>query len=144
MSEVSTVRLYMLRAMYALITFGLGSMMWPRMFNHPQWGLMHSVAASMLAALSLLMAVGIRYPLQMLPLLLFELAWKLTWLSLIALPLHLAGEIDPATMQTVFECIVGAILVPIAVPWGYVMEHYVKRPSDRWRFTPVTRASVAG
>ena len=26
-----------------------------------------------------------------------------------------------------------ALLVPLALPWGYVFRHYVRAPGDRWR-----------
>jgi hypothetical protein len=139
MTEVSTLRLYLMRGTYLLITVGLGSMIWPLMFNHGPWSLMHGVACSLLAALSVLMAFGIRYPLQMLPLLLFELLWKTIWLTAIALPLWQAGRIDPETMQSVRECLVGIVVCPLVIPWGYVWANYVKKPGNRWgRATPAT------
>jgi hypothetical protein len=56
--------------------------------------------ASLLAALSALAAFGIRYPLQMLPLLLFEFSWKAIWLVAIALPRWFAHQMDPAITRT--------------------------------------------
>src|SRR5208283_4622458 len=68
MTEVSTFSLYLMRAMYLLIFVGLGSEIWPGIIHHAKpWSLMHGVACSLLAALSAMMALGIRYPLQMLP-----------------------------------------------------------------------------
>ena len=29
-------------------------------------------------------------------------------------------------------CIVGVVLVPLVMPWGYVLEHYLKAPGARW------------
>ena len=85
--EVTTFRLYLMRGLYLLITVGLGAMIWPLMFHHKPWDVMHGVAMSLLAALSALMALGIRYPVKMLPLLLFELLWKTIWVVAIKLPL---------------------------------------------------------
>lgn len=132
MTEVSTFRLYLMRAMYALICVGLGSMIWPLMFNHRPWDLMHGVACSLLAALSAMAAIGVRYPLQMLPLLLFELLWKTIWLVALALPLWRAGQIDPETMETVRACLMGVVLCPLVIPWPYVYANYVKKSGDRW------------
>jgi len=133
-SEVSTFRLYLLRAMYLLIVVGLGSEIWPGIIHHAKaWDLMHGVASSLLAAISVLAAVGIRYPLQMLPLLLFELLWKAIWLLAIALPLWSANQLDADTMETVKACLMGIVLVPIVIPWPYVLAQYVKKPGDRWK-----------
>lgn len=131
--EVSTFRLYLMRALYLLIAVGLGSMIWPGIIHHAKpWGHMQGVANALLAALSALAAVGIRYPLQMLPLLLFELLWKAIWLLAVALPLWSANQLDADTLETVKACLMGIVLCPLVIPWGYVLRTYVKKPGDRW------------
>jgi hypothetical protein len=134
MSEVSLFRLYVLRATYLLLGAGLGSEIWPLIIHHVKhWDLMHGVANSLLAALPPLWLLGIRYPLQMIPLLLFELLWKLIWLIVIALPLWLAHNIDADTSDTIFACQMGIVIVPLALPWPCVFANYVTRRGDRWR-----------
>ena len=103
------------------------------MLRHSHWGVMHSVANSMLAALTLCTALGVRYPLQMLPVLLFELAWKSIWLLMIALPLALSHQLSAEAMSTVRDCIPGVVLCPLVIPWRYFWKHYVREPGDRWR-----------
>jgi hypothetical protein len=132
MTDVSLFRLYGLRAAYLFLSAGLVVTIWPLLINHPpQWPLMNSVVVSMLAALSVLAAMGIRYPLQMLPILLFELTWKAVWLTAVALPLWSANQLDGRTWQSVKECLMAVILVPL-IPWKYVIAHYVMRPGERW------------
>ena len=94
---------------------------------------MHGVACSLLGAVALLAALGIRNPLQMLPLLLFELSWKSIWLIAIALPLWSANQIDAATRETVFACLLGWVIFPVVIPWPYVFAHYVGKRGDRWK-----------
>jgi hypothetical protein len=79
------------------------------------------------------MALGIRYPLQMLPMLLFELLWKAIWLLAVALPLWSAHHLDPDTMDTVNACLMGVVLCLIVIPWPYVLANYAKKPGDRWK-----------
>ena len=132
MTDVSLFRLYALRAGYLLIAVGLAATVWPIIINHsPQWPLMNSVVCSLLAAVSVLAAVGIRYPLQMLPVLLFEIVWKSTWLIAVALPLWSANQIDARTWETAKDCLFGAILIPL-IPWRYVIAQYVTKPGNRW------------
>jgi hypothetical protein len=136
MTDVSLFRLYALRAAYLLIAIGLAATVWPIVINHsPRWPLMNGVACSLLAAVSVLAAVGIRYPLQMLPVLLFEILWKSIWLIAVALPLWSANHIDARTWETVRDCLFGAILIPL-IPWRYVISQYVTKPGDRWTRTP--------
>lgn len=81
MTEISVLRLHALRAGYLLLVVGLGLTVWPGVIHHDRpWELMQGVVHCMLAALSALAILGLRYPLQMLPLLFFELAWKTIWL----------------------------------------------------------------
>ncbi len=130
---VSLLRLYALRAFYLLMAVGQGAIQWPLILHHTApWSMMSGVAHAMLAALSLVALLGVRYPLKMLPLLLFELAWKTIWLVGIALPLWLAHNIDADTAETVKACLLG-VIVPFVLPWPYLIANYVKKPGDRWR-----------
>jgi hypothetical protein len=136
-SEVSVLRLYLLRGLYALIAVGLALFVWPTyLAGAPDLPLFQGVALSMLCAFSILCLIGIRHPLRMLPVLMWELLWKAVWLLAVALPLWSVGRVDPRTAQTAFECILGAVLVSLALPWGYVFRQYVKKPGARWRSRP--------
>lgn len=134
MSGISTFRLYLLRALYLLIAVGLGITIWPGILAPPE-NLSHmaGVVRSVLGAVSLLALLGLRYPLKMLPLLFFEFIWKSIWVLVFGLPLWLNGQLDANTQETLKECLMGIVLVAIAVPWGYVYRHYLKAPGDRWR-----------
>ena len=134
MQEVSTVRLYVLRATYLLIVVGLGFQIWPGILNPPQdLEHMRGVVRSLLAAVSLLALLGLRYPLKMLPLLFFELVWKSVWVVAIGLPLWTGNRFDPATRETWNACLMGLVIFPLAIPWRHVLTTYVKAPGDRWR-----------
>ena len=134
MSEVSTFRLYLLRATYLLIAVGLGVTIWPGLITAPEkLSAMAGVVRSVLAAVSLLALLGVRYPLKMLPLLFFELVWKSIWVLVIGLPLWSAGMLDAGTQETMKACLMGVVLVPLVLPWGYVFRHYVKAPGARWK-----------
>ena len=134
MTEVSTFRLYLLRATYLLILVGLGFTIWPGIILHAITGdPTPRATSSLLAAVSVLAVLGIRYPLQMLPLLLFELVWKSIWLIAVALPLWSANQMDADTLETVYACLMGWVIFPIIIPWPYVLANYVKKAGDRWR-----------
>ncbi len=133
MREVSLVRLYGLRAIYLLIGAGLAATVWPGLLHGSRhWELMEGVVQCMLAAFSLLCLLGLRYPLQLLPVLLWETAWKTLWLLLVPFPHWRTGHVDPALMPNVFATGM-VVLVYLAVPWGYVWKHYVRAAADRWR-----------
>ena len=133
MSEVSVFRLYVLRAMYLLIVVGLGITIWPGILNPPE-NLSHmaGVVRSVLGAVSLLALLGLRYPLKMLPLLFFEFVWKTIWVLAFGLPLWSAHQLNADTRETMKACLMGVVLVPLVLPWGYVFAHYLKAPADRW------------
>jgi hypothetical protein len=133
MNEVSLSRLYVLRAMYLFIVVGLGVYLWPGVLDpREHWELMQGQATCMIAAFSLACALGLRYPLQMLPVLLWEVLWKTLWLALVPLPQWLAGHIDASVRPSIFP-IAMVVLVYLAIPWRYVYAHYLRAPGDRWR-----------
>ena len=129
-SEVSLFRLYVLRAMYLVLVVGLGAMIVPEIVSHPP--LSRGVIASLLGAVWLLAFLGLRYPLEMLPLLLFELVWKLIWMVAYGLPQWSAGVQPPTFAEDFFNIGWGAVLL-LVIPWPYVWRRYGKRPGARWR-----------
>jgi hypothetical protein len=134
MHEVSLVRLYLLRAMYLLVAVGLGMMIWPLLLGDPdQAEHFRGATWALLGALGLLALLGIRHPLAMLPLLLFELTWKVIWVLLIGLPLREAGGLVGEFRETWTNNLLGVVLLPLVIPWGYVIRRYVRAPGERWR-----------
>lgn len=132
--DVSLFRLYLLRAMYALIGLAQGSQTWTAIIHHAKpWTFWHGVGMCFLGALTALSLLGIRYPIRMLPLMIFELAWKLLWVLIVLLPLWMAHAVDADTADSAFPIMLGVVLVPLVLPWRYVWENYVIAPADRWR-----------
>ena len=129
--EVTIARLYVLRATYLLLIVGLGALIGPSLINPPPMA--RGVIASLLGGVGLLALIGLKYPLQMLPLLMFEFAWKTLWLLAFGIPQWSAGQM-PATFTEDFQNIAfGVIVMPIVMPWGYVYRHYIRQPAARWR-----------
>lgn len=143
MHELPLWRLYLLRLAYLLLAVGLGLMIWPLILDGPT-GVEHmrGVVRALLGAIGLLALLGLRYPVQMLPLLIFELTWKIIWLGAFGLPLRSAGTLDAAHAATLSECVFGVILCVVAIPWGYVLDRYVRAPGDRWRRSGVSVAKA--
>ncbi len=129
--DVSLARLYVLRATYLLLVIGLGGMIVPDLISHPV--VSRGVIPSLLGALWLLAFVGLKYPLEMLPLLMFEFVWKTLWIVAYGLPQWSAGQLPPTFADDFFNIGLGVILMPLVIPWGYVYRHYVRQPGARWR-----------
>lgn len=133
MSEVSTVRLYLLRAMYLLISVGLALNIWPLIISPPTLNAnANTVVWSLLGGLALVSLLGLRYPLQMLPVLIFELVWKVIWVVAFAVPMWMGPGLDAYAAETLFACGMGVVLVPLVLPWGYIVRHYFKAASTPW------------
>ena len=124
-TEVSATRLNLLRAAYFVLAAGLGLFIWPTILDPSRpMASMGGVVVSMLGAMSALAVLGVFRPLQMLPVLLFEIAWKTIWLVRVALPAWLGDGMDPATLARFYECIPVVIFVAI-IPGGHVWRTYV-------------------
>lgn len=143
MNEISLPRLYALRLAYFIWAAGLIAVKWPTLINHtPTWPLFEGVSSSLLGALALMALLGLRYPLQMLPILLFEVTWKIVWFVLVWLPLWRSGQIDEATATVAVNCLVVLIFIPL-IPWDYVFSRYVRVAGAPWLRKPPKPAVVA-
>ena len=132
-ATLSLPRLYLLRLGYLVVAVGIAVTKWPLIVNHDgPWPLFEGVETCMLVALSLLLFLGLRYPITMLPILLFETAWKLIWLTVIAVPLLTADHMDPATLNVFYACL-WVVIVLAVIPWSYVFRQYIITQGDPWR-----------
>jgi len=132
-SELSLVRLYTLRAAYLVLAAGLGVYIWPVVISHTnEFAVAEGVRYALLAGLGATAALGLRYPVQMLPVLLFELVWKAIYLIAFAVPLWSAHKINAVAAEDIKAVLMVVIFLPL-IPWRYVVTHYVLKRGDRWR-----------
>ncbi len=127
MRAVSKLRLNALRVLYVVLGLGLGATEIPLFIHHEHWSQSRAVANCFLLALACLSIVGVRSPLQMLPLLIFELLWKMIWLLGVALPLWLAHQLDADTLKSLPTIAPVVIIIPF-IPWRYVLAKYLVHP----------------
>jgi hypothetical protein len=133
-TALSLPRLYALRAAYLLVSVGMGSQVWPIAIAHTnELANIHGARFAMLAGLSAMTLLGLRYPVKMLPLLLFEVTWKLIYLAAFALPLWLADDISEATAGNISAVFWGVLIVIPMIPWRYVVAQYAHARGDRWK-----------
>jgi len=131
--EVSLFRLYTLRAAYLVMAAGLGVFIWPVVIHHTsELAVTHGVQFALLAGLGATAALGLRYPLQMLPVLLFELTWKTIYLLAFALPLWSAHAINAAVAEDIKAVLMAVIFIPL-IPWRYVFAQFLLKRGDRWK-----------
>ena len=131
---VSVFRLNLLRAMYLLIAVGLILSVWPDVFSSVgKTADSHTVVGAILVSFSVLALLGLRYPLKLLPILIFELLWKSLWLLAFSLPAYLNGSMDEYSAGTTFACAMGVVLTPLVIPWRYVINEYVMAKGGSWR-----------
>jgi hypothetical protein len=124
-AALSPGRLNLMRGGYLLIGVGLALVKWPLLPDAHELPVYEGVTLCLLTAVSLLAFLGLRHPVELLPLLLLETSWKVLWLALVALPRAAAGPFDAATTDIALNCSL-VVLVVIATPWPYVWRHYLR------------------
>ncbi len=131
--ELSLFRLYTLRVAYFIMAGGLGVFIWPSVIRHTNgFAIAHGAQVAMLAGLGAVAALGIRYPVKMLPVLLFEMVWKAIYLIAFAYPAWSAHQITPAMAEDIKAVSMVVILLPL-IPWRYVFTQYVLKRGERWK-----------
>jgi hypothetical protein len=127
-----TYRLNLMRVGYLVIGVGLVVFRWPSLLHASSLSPFEGVVVAMLTAMSLLAFLGLRYPTKMLPILVFESAWKVLWLAVVALPHLLAQDVDAQTGK-LLSSVVWVVLILAVTPWDHVWRSYVTAPAERLR-----------
>jgi len=130
---IATWRIHCIRLVFLLMACFMGYFVWYNLlFASADVPVPQTLSRSMLAALALLSLLGVRYPVQMLPLMIYEVAWKTIWLVLIAFRAWLAGKWTP-DIESLFNDCIGIVLAYIFMPWRYVWARYVVQPMEPLR-----------
>src|SRR5262244_803339 len=131
--ELSLFRLYTLRVAYFVMAAGLGAFIWPTVIRHSnELAIAKGAELALLAGLGATAALGLRYPVKMLPILLFEMVWKAIYLIAFALPLWSAHQINEAVAEDIKAVLMVVIFIPL-IPWRYLFAQYVMKRGDRWK-----------
>jgi hypothetical protein len=131
-APLPTWRLNVMRVGYLVMGVGLAVTKWPELLAHESWELKEGTVVTMLVAMWVLALLGLRYPQRMLPILLFEVGWKLTWLGVVALPLWIDGNLTGATREQAAAVLWVAIVIAV-IPWRHVVSQLVMARGERWR-----------
>ncbi len=132
-ASVSLLRLNILRAYYAFMALGTAAVFWPSLLNHSHaWGIERGAQYSLLAALSPLALLGLRYPLKMMPIIFYEFGWKALWFVFIVAPLYAADRMTDDVWANVFACGIAVILTPLVLPWRHVWHSYFASDGEPW------------
>jgi len=118
---------------YLIMAVGLGIFVWPVVIQHTnELAATSGIKLALLAGLGTTAVLGVRYPLQMLPILLFELIWKAIYIAAFALPMWSANQITPRTAEDISAVLWVVIFIPL-IPWRYVFANYVLKRGERWK-----------
>jgi hypothetical protein len=132
--SLPTYRLNIMRAGYVLMAAGIAAINWPIFVRGDAASLpvFEGVVAALLATIALLAFLALRYPVRLLPLLVFESAWKLLWLATVAIPNLIAGDMSDEMSGVLFRSSFVVFILAVT-PWDYVWKRYVRAPGDPWR-----------
>ena len=122
-ARLTNRQLLLLRGGYLFMALGLALVKWPLLGEASSLPLYEGGTLAMLTAMSLLALLGLRHPVGMLPVLLFEVLWKVLWLALVALPLALGEGLDAATTSVLINCSLVVVIIAV-VPWRLVWQRY--------------------
>jgi len=123
---VRPINIYLLRLLFALVFLFVGFDSWSSIITHKgPWDHVRAAALCMWAAYSLLSIICIFYPLKMLPLVLFEIIYKILWLIVVAYPLWAASQLWSSPAAEMTKAFLWVVLPIVATPWKYVVEKYI-------------------
>ena len=123
---VRPINIYLLRLLFLLVVVFVASDSWSAIFNHEgPWDHVRAAAVCMWAAYSVLSIFGFINPLRWLPIVLFEIFYKLVWLAVVAYPLWSTNRLAGSPAEEMTYAFLWVVLPIVAMPWGYALRTYV-------------------
>ena len=123
---VRPINVYLLRLLFLLVFVFVGYDSWTYILSHQgPWDHVKAAAFCMWASYSLLSIVGVFHPLKMLPLVVFEIIYKLVWLMVVAYPLWSAGQLAGSPAEGMTDAFLWVVLPIVAMPWKHALDKYI-------------------
>ncbi len=123
---VYNINIYLLRLLYALMFVFVTFPAWKVLLNQSHSMNNTEVAAwCMWGSYALISILGVFRPLKMLPIILFEIIYKITWLAVVAYPLWINDELHGSSVEARTNDFLWVILPIIAMPWQYFIRVYI-------------------
>ncbi|HEY9004756.1 MAG TPA: hypothetical protein VIM75_01415 [Ohtaekwangia sp.] len=125
---VRPIQVYLLRLVFILTFLFVGMDSWSEIIRHQgDWNNMNAVAFSVWAAYSSLALLGILKPLKMLPVMAFQILYKVIWLTIVAYPLWANGTLESSPAAGMTKAFLWVILPIVAMPWGYFFRMFFQK-----------------
>lgn len=130
---VRPINILLLRLLFLLVVVFVATDSWSSLLKHEgEWDPVRAAALCMWASYSILSIFGLINPLKWLPVVMFEIVYKITWLMIVAYPLWAAGQLAGSRAEEMTYAFIWVILPIVAMPWGYAFRTYI-RPSKKNR-----------
>jgi hypothetical protein len=123
---VPRINIYLLRLLFTLMFFFLSYDSWSHIFNHTgPWDNANAAAWCMWGSYSIISFIGILRPLKMLPIVLFEIVYKVVWLFIVAYPLWMKNELIGSQAEGMTRVFMWVLFPIVAMPWRYFLRTYI-------------------
>lgn len=124
--RVPRINLFLLRLLFTLMFLFLTYEAWDYIFHHRgPWDITKAAAWCMWGSYSAISFIGIRHPLKMLPIVLFEIVYKTAWLCIVAYPLWRQGELAGTPAEGMARVYIWVVFPVAAMPWRYFIQVYI-------------------
>jgi hypothetical protein len=123
---VPPINIYLLRLIFILMFFFLNFSSWSHIMQHSGlWENTDAAAWFMWASCAAISWIGIIRPLKMLPIVLFEIIYKTSWLLMIAYPLWVNNKLAGSSHEDMANVFMWVALPILAMPWKYFFTTYI-------------------
>src|SRR3954462_10401521 len=136
---VPPINIFLLRLLFLLMFLFLTYDVWSVILSHHgPWKNVKAAAWCMWGSYSVISFIGVIRPLKMLPIVIFEIIYKVTWLIIVAYPLWINNQLAGSAAEGMTRVFMWVILPIVAMPWRYFIRTYVL---GKW---PIGRKKVVG
>jgi hypothetical protein len=123
---VRPINIYLLRLLFFLVVVFVGSDSWSAILKHEgPWDHVKAAAMCMWAAYAVLSIFGLINPLRWLPIVMFEILYKIIWLIIVAYPLWSTNRLAGSPAEGMAHAFAWVILPILAMPWSYAFRTYI-------------------